>query len=559
MRAVAKCSDASEKRGTKADAANFRAAEANQTRRQRVRNELDTLLVPDIDISAPIIRPGENAWSTATADRLAVLVDGQAYFNVLEGVLEQARREVWIVGWDFNPDIPMQPGVPQSLTLGAFLLRLVEERPELTVRVLVWAMGPVYSGKSLKMFRKRRWSSHPRIVLAFDSRHPIRGSHHQKLVVVDDTVAFVGGIDLTAKRWDTSDHLVDDPRRKLPSGKPYEPVHDMQVALEGDAARLAGDIARRRWLFATDVTVPAVASQTQICLKGTTDMMTNVEVAFARTEPAVRGHAAVTEAMDLTVAALKAARRHIYIESQYFASNRVCDVLCARLAEPNGPEVVVISTLSSHGTIERLVLGANRDRFIRRLSQCDKHGRMRAFYPVVPKPDGTEQEIVIHSKLVIVDDTFLRVGSSNLNQRSEGLDTELDIAIEARSDAERGGILALRDRLLAEHLDIDPAIFACAVRAQGMLGRTIDALNTRERGLRPFRDAGGKGAVAPVVGTGLVDPVAPWWPFSALAGAVQSFLSRQLAPLRKPASVLDPRKVSLASSESSPSGSGIKK
>ncbi len=524
-----------------------------------MRNEEAPLLVPDIDRSPPIIRPGENAWRTAKADRLDVLVDGQAYFKVLEGALEQARREIWIVGWDFNPDIPMQPDEPQSPTLGAFLLRLVEERPELTIRVLVWAMGPVYSGKSLKMFRKRRWSSHPRIVLAFDSRHPIRGSHHQKLVVVDDAVAFVGGIDLTAKRWDTSEHLVDDPRRKLPSGTPYEPVHDMQVALEGEAARLAGDIARRRWLFATDEDVPAITSQAQVRLDGTADIMTNVEVAFARTEPAIRGRAAVTEAMDLTVAALKAARRHIYIESQYFASNRVCDVLCERLSEPDGPEVVLISTLSSHGTIERLVLGANRDRFIRRLSQCDKHGRMRAFYPVVPKPDGTEQEIVIHSKLVIVDDTFLRIGSSNLNQRSEGLDTELDIAIEACSDAERNGILALRGRLLAEHLDTDPASFAAAVRVEGALGRTIDAFNTRQRGLRPFRDAAGKGAITAVTGTGIVDPVEPWWPVSAWAGAMRTFLNRQLAPLRNPASAFGPSKASLASSETTPSGSGMKK
>ena len=524
-----------------------------------MRNEEAPLLVPDTDASAPIIRPGQNAWRTAMADRLDVLVDGQAYFKVLEGVLEQARREIWIVGWDFNPDIPMRPGVPQSPTLGAFLLKLVEERPDLTIRVLVWAMGPVYSGKSLKMFRKRRWSSHPRIELAFDSRHPIRGSHHQKFVVVDDTVAFVGGIDLTAKRWDTSDHLVDDPRRKLPSGEPYEPVHDMQVAFEGKAARLAGDIARRRWLFATDEAVPVMAHKMRVGLDGTSDMMMNVEVAFARTEPAIRGRDAVTEAMDLTVAALKAARHHIYIESHNFASNRVCEVLCERLSEPDGPEVVVISTLSSHGTIERLVLGANRDRFIRRLGQCDKHGRMRAFYPVVPKPDGTEQEIVIHSKVVIVDDTFLRIGSSNLNQRSEGLDTELDIAIEAQTGAERRGILSLRDRLLAEHLDTDPASFAAAVRVEGVLGRAIDAFNTRQRGLRPFRDAAGKGSVAAVMGTGIVDPVAPWWPISAWAGEMWAFLHRQLTPLRKPVSAFGPRKASLANSKTSPSGSGIKK
>ena len=493
------------------------------------------------------------------ADRLDVLVDGEAYFRALEGVLEKARNEIWIIGWDFNPDIPMRPGEPHSPTLGSFLLGLVEKNPNLTVRVLIWAMGPIYSGKSLKMFRKRRWSSHPRIVLSFDSRHPIRGSHHQKMVVVDDRVAFVGGIDLTAKRWDTSDHRVDDPRRTLPSGERYEPVHDMQVALEGEAARLAGDIARRRWLFATDEAVPATGKPSDVRLEGLSADMTGVDVAFARTEPAIRGREAATEAMDLTIAALKAARRHIYIESQYFASKRVCDVLCEKLADPDGPEVVVISTLSSHGTIERLVLGANRDRLIRRLGRCDKHGRVRAFYPVVPRPDGPEQEIVIHSKLVIVDDIFLRIGSSNLNQRSEGLDTELDIAIEARTDVERRSIAGLRDRLLAEHLDADPETFGAAVRLEGKLGKTIDAFNRHDRGLRPFPEAGGKGSIEPVLGTGLVDPVAPWWPLSAWFSSGSSFLQRQFGLSRKPASAFEPNKASLANSETSPSGSGIKK
>ena len=533
--------------GTNAFAANFPRIDDNPKRRPTVRKDPTPL-------HAPIIQPGRNAWSVATADRLNVLVDGQAYFQVLDKVLQQARNEVWIIGWDFNPDIPIRPDDPQSPKLGAFLLEAVKANPDLIVRVLVWGMGPVYSGKSLKMFRKRRWSSHPRITLAFDNRHPIRGSHHQKMVVVDDRVAFVGGIDLTAKRWDTTEHRVDDPRRALPSGKRYEPVHDMQVALEGEAARLAGEIARRRWLFATDETVPAPEMPGDARLPDGLDAdMEDVSVAFARTEPAIRGRAGVTEAMDLTIAALKAARRHIYIESQYFASKRVCDVLCEKLADPDGPEVVVVSTLSSHGAIERLVLGANRNSFVRRLNRCDKHGRSRAFYPVVPKPDGTEQEIVIHSKLVIVDDVFLRIGSSNLNQRSEGLDTELDIAIEARTAAESRAIVALRDQLLAEHLDADAAIFAAAVRAQGLLGPTIDSFNTRERGLRPFREADGKGSLAPVMGTGIVDPVAPWWPISAWAGATRTFLRRQASFFCAPS------KASLASSEISPSGNGMKK
>lgn len=518
----------------------------------------------DEDFSAcvPIVRPGENAWRVARAERLSVLIDGAAYFQALEGVLDQARREIWIVGWDFNPDIRLRPEDATSPTLGTFLLKLVEERPALTVRVLIWAMGPIYSGKSLKMFRKRRWSSHPRIVLAFDSRHPIRGSHHQKMVVVDDRVAFVGGIDLTAKRWDTSDHRVDDSRRVRPSGEGYEPVHDLQVALEGEAAAAAGDVCRRRWLFATDEAVPPVEPAETVViarLAGLQADMMDASVAFARTEPAIRGRAAVTEAMNLTLAALKAARHSIYIESQYFASRKVCDVLCEKLADPNGPEIVVVSTLSSHGAIERLVLGANRDRLVRRLGRHDRYGRMRAFYPVVPKPDGREQEIVVHSKVIVVDDAFLRVGSSNLNQRSEALDTELDVAVEARTEPERHAIAALRDRLLAEHLDADPVAFADAVRTERSLVTMIDAFNTKPRGLRPFREAEGAGAIVPVVGTGLVDPVAPWWPLPALAHAARAFLGRQLGLLRRPAPALVPERASLASSKTSPSGSGMKK
>lgn len=514
---------------------------------------------PTGDTPSPIIRPGDNAWRTAIADRLSVLIDGEAYFRTLAAVLEQAQNDVWIIGWDFNPDIRIRPEDPQSPTLGAFLLKLVEARPALTIRVLIWAMGPIYSGKSLKMFRKRRWSSHPRIVLAFDSRHPIRGSHHQKMVVVDDRIAFVGGIDLTAKRWDTSDHRIDDPRRVLPSGERYEPVHDMQVALEGEAASLAGDLARRRWLFATDEVVVGSERRTGGCLDGLVPDMTNVPVTFARTEPPIRGRLGCTEAMDLTIDALKAAQNHIYIESQYFASKKVCDVLCDRLAEPDGPEIVVISTLSSHGTIERLVLGANRDRLIRRLNRCDRHGRVRAFYPVVPRPDGTEQEIIVHSKLVIVDDVFLRVGSSNLNQRSEGLDTELDIAIEARTAEQRGAIAAVRNRLLAEHLDNTPDAFGAALQREGSLARTIETFNTRARGLRAFPNAAGKGSIEPVLGTGLVDPVAPWWPLPAVVRSGLSFLRRQLGLSRKPASSFDPSNASLVRRQTSPSGSGMKK
>ena len=139
-------------------------------------------------------------------------------------------------------------------------------------------------------------------------------------------------------------------------------------------------------------------------------------------------------------------------------------------------------THQSRGLVERLVMGSNRDRLIRRLHQADRHDRLRVYYPVVPGREG-EGQILVHSKLIIVDDTLLRVGSSNLNNRSAGLDTECDLAIEARNERERRAIRGIRDRLVAEHLGVDPH--------GGELGRFADrddrTLQWRSEGIAPLR------------------------------------------------------------------------
>ena len=167
-----------------------------------------------------IIKPGRNAWRSSRGEKIAFLVDGAEYFRRLEQVLTEAQRSIFIVGWDFNPEIRLRPEAPQSMKLGDFLRSLVEARPELEIRLVVWGMGPVYSGKSLKMFGKMEWSDHPRIALKFDFNHPLRASHHQKIVVVDDRTAFLGGIDLTARRWDDREHRLDNPLRTSPDGTP---------------------------------------------------------------------------------------------------------------------------------------------------------------------------------------------------------------------------------------------------------------------------------------------------------------------------------------------------
>jgi phosphatidylserine/phosphatidylglycerophosphate/cardiolipin synthase-like enzyme len=120
-----------------------------------------------------------------------------------------------------------------------------------------------------------------------------------------------------------------------------------------------------------------------------------------------------------------------------------------------------------------------------------------------------ETDIYIHSKLIIVDDDFVRIGSSNLNNRSIALDTECDLAIEAENESHRLAIRRLRERLLAEHCGTRPELLA-RVNETSLI-RMIDRLNHGARYLRPFElpdDA--DGPTSPLPGTRLLDPERPF-------------------------------------------------
>jgi phosphatidylserine/phosphatidylglycerophosphate/cardiolipin synthase-like enzyme len=467
-----------------------------------------------------ILKPGENCWRIEMASKAAVLVDAADYFCHLETSLQRARRSILIVGWDFDGRIRLCPDKEacDSPSLGETLRALVEEKPELEVRVLVWSTAVVHApGAPLPLLFGTEWDDHPRIHVRLDTQHPIYGAHHQKIVCIDDTMAFAGGIDLTVERWDTNGHTETHPHRLNPDGSCYSPVHDIQMAVEGDAARALADLARERWRVATDEEL-GPAGQCDRCWPEALDPdFIDMPIAIARTCPAWGKTTAVREAAALTADCLRAAKSLIYIEAQYLTAASIGEILGERLQEPEGPEIVVIMTRSSHGAMEQLVMGENRDRLIRKLRSLDRYGRLRIFYPAVPGKDG-ECEIHIHAKLIIVDDDFIRVGSSNLNNRSMGLDTECDLAIEAQGSETRRTIVRLRNRLLAEHLDVSPGTVADTFAAEGSLIRTIEALNGNPRGLRALDRVPEEGPTVPMIGTAIFDPDEPLDLMSLLRG-----------------------------------------
>ncbi|WP_422636243.1 phospholipase D-like domain-containing protein [Sinorhizobium fredii] len=506
----------------------------------------------------PIIREAENIWRSAPADRVSFLVDGAAYYACLDQVIEQAEEQLWITGWDFDPRIKLRPDDPDAEALGTKLERLAARKPKLRIRILVWAMGPIYSGKSLRLFRKQEWAAHPQIELRFANHRAFRGSHHQKLVSIDDRIAFVGGIDLTARRWDTPDHLAENELRRDPDGNPYDPVHDIQVVVVGDASRAIGDLCRSRWKSSVGDDIGVPQSAAVAWPPGIEPVLTDCRIAIARTEPGFGKRRGRQEALRLTLDALRGARRHIYIENQYFASHRIGKLLGERLREPDGPEIVVVTTRSSHGFLEKVVMGGNRDRLIRRLKQMDRHGRLRVAYPAVPKADGSEQEVIIHSKVVAIDERFLRVGSSNFNRRSEGFDTECDVAVEAASEAHSTAIAGFRNALLAEHLGVEPSEVERALQETASLVAAVDRLNTRQRGLRTFDGIESHGATALVWGTDIVDPRSPFRPFHRTRALLQRWIGQLFALLSR-LFALSQRRTSAIDSEINPSGSGRKK
>jgi uncharacterized membrane protein YdjX (TVP38/TMEM64 family) len=212
--------------------------------------------------------------------------------------------------------------------------------------------------------------------------------------------------------------------------------------------------------------------------------------------------------------AIAAARSHLFLENQYFSSSALADQLATRLGEPDGPEIVVITPHRESGWLEETTMGVLRARLYRTLKSCDPRQRFRPYCPVLP--GGTSQCLNVHSKVMIVDDELLTVGSANLSNRSMHLDTECNLALEAatqgdRADAVRAAIAGLRDRLLAEHLDTTPEAVAAATRQHG-LGGAIEALRTDARSLAPARIDERLDIDAVLAEPALVDPMHPLEP-----------------------------------------------
>ncbi|MCC7540727.1 MAG: hypothetical protein IT379_31210, partial [Deltaproteobacteria bacterium] len=270
-------------------------------------------------------------------------------------------------------------------------------------------------------------------------------SYHQKFLVVDGSVAYVGGMNLRRVDWDTSDHLVFEPRRMLFDRTVDErdavaaheelpdtgPRKDYQIRIEGPAAQDVADVFHERWEEQRSRGVDYSENATPFTVDRAIGAIPGgVQVQVTATLPDPFWEHDIAETW---FAAVENANRYIFIEDQYFRIPMLTEAIAARMAAvPDLRLVVITKPISTndpgcawtHRTDTDL---ASRfpDRYVTL--------QLRAFDTQVTfgfdETDAIFQDMDVHSKLLIVDDVFLSVGSANKNNRGIVYEGELNVAV----------------------------------------------------------------------------------------------------------------------------------
>ncbi len=414
-----------------------------------------------------IIQLGRNAWKASQPDAAGILVDAEAYYAAFYRAALQAKKTIILSGWQFDSGVPLLRGADAppgaEVRLLPFLNKLCEQKPELEIYILAWDFHVVFSlEREWMQTLYFEWSTNERLHFRFDEAQAAQGSHHQKFVVIDRAVSFLGGIDLCEARWDDRGHRQDNPSRTS-HGAPSKPYHDVQAYLAGcEVADTLRELFADRWARSTG---PKLSLQE--CESHRSDQYRPQDalplgpyaVAFSRTD--ARGpQETVREVERLFVDAISAAERLIYIETQYFSSTAVCEAFVSRMSERERPslQIVVILNPKPEALKEEFALGLRQAKILTRLARtAASTGHALGVYGTLSDGDVPDRpSTYIHSKLLLVDDRFLTVGSANLTNRSMGVDTELHASWEATgtSEADRQLCERIRDvrvSLLAEH------------------------------------------------------------------------------------------------------------
>jgi phosphatidylserine/phosphatidylglycerophosphate/cardiolipin synthase-like enzyme len=368
-------------------------------------------------------------WPPTEGNAVQVLLDGQEALTAMVDAIKNAKSHVHIAGWHASPDFrpTREPGAP---TLRDLLAEVAERVP---VRLLLWAGPPLPVFRpTRRMVRAAcaRFTQGTRVRCVLDRRERTMHCHHEKIVVVDDEVAFVGGIDLTALGGDRYDSPAHPPDRPLG-------WHDVATHLRGPAV---ADVARhfaQRWREVAaeplpDPVVPPAAGDTAVRLVRTVPERT---YGFAP-----RGEFGILREYEQ---ALRGARKFVYLENQFLWSPEIVNILADLLRTPPDDRFRMVLLLPKRPNDGRDTTRGQ----LGRLTQADDGRHQLLATTISSYADQVTGPLYVHAKVGIVDDTWMTIGSANLNEHSLFNDTEVNIVVH-----DPALIRDTRLRLWSEHL-----------------------------------------------------------------------------------------------------------
>src|SRR5690554_5146137 len=393
-----------------------------------------------------ICAQNRNVWCIDKINHLGFLLDADKYYTAFFEAAPQAKKNIFITAWEMESKLNLgkvSSHFPSDLR--RYFSFLVNQNKELKIKILCWKPG-LYLKFSRERLTEWKWRQlgHPRVNFRNDRSPYAFGSFHEKLVLIDNSCGFLGGMDISVNRWDTPDHLLhSDLRRK--GEENYLPIHDAQFIFTGPLLEKMRIMMQAR-LNPSYVPIEQFP-ENGIRIETPYPSIENTIGSLSRTDPALKAF----EIENLYIDAILAAKKMIYIENQYFTCLPIARALAKQLERPDGAEVVIVLPRDYLGSFERAVYVNGRNKVKKILEKANKFQRLGFYYPSIPD-EGEGHFLKVHSKIMIVDEEFITLGSANLNFRSMRVDREMNMNIEARDIKSREFVKNIFRSLICEHL-----------------------------------------------------------------------------------------------------------
>lgn len=414
--------------------------------------------------AAKLFKPGHNCWRTSEAEFASVLVDCESFYRAIHDAVSRAKHSIFIVGWDIDSRVRLLHGEAERHSrlpsvISELLAAKAKQNPRLNVYLLRWDSSLAFFSKR-ELLLKQVWDQKTpdNVRTWLDGSIPMGGCQHQKVIVVDDEIAFSGGMDIAVQRWDTRSHQVVDLEREDENGF-YGPIHDVQSLVAGPLVRDLAELVRWRWNRVADEAAVEMRETARENLlqppaawpECVAPMLRRVPCAIARTIPFMDDVPPAQEVRQMFLDLIQEARAFIYLENQFASRQEIAEALNARLKACKKLRVLIISTYRPKSTVECEAYWASRIDFKSILEEGVEKGRVQMLYSSAYDEEGNFGHKRIHSKVTVIDDKYLGVGSANLSNRSMALDTECDLIFAASNDIHRQQILQIRNDLIGEH------------------------------------------------------------------------------------------------------------